>query len=449
MRSKAVDLRDGDVATPLADSLPRLRRLVSPYTGIVRLSFQLMAAPGDPKMAHVTCISANSAATIGGGGPDYSGGINPSYDRALAAAIGEAAERYAASSVPVERLRLATARELSEPHVDPATVGIFSPEQYASDATYVPFGADTPVQWVLGDNLATGEGTLIPSHFCYLPDHLVEGEARITYSTSSGLACGSSYGEALLSALYELVERDAFVLTWYGRLALPLLEWPGVDVLELEERLYYQPTGVEYRAVDLSAFCGVPTAMVVVRDPSAFVGLAVGAASARTSVEAVRKALREGFQTHAWARQIRLGQPDWTTSADFSEIKTFEDHVACYAFGKYPEETAFIDAGPQRRHVEAVPALCEPSVSEQIGAIVGRLQARGIDAYALDVTSPDVRDVGLCVVRVFCPQLARLDAGYTFRFLGVPRLYSGAYEAGVAPRPFRADELNTLPHPFP
>ena len=80
MRSKAVDLRDGDVATPLADSLPRLRRLVSPYTGIVRLSFQLMAAPGDPKMAHVTCISANSAATIGGGGPDYSGGINPSYD---------------------------------------------------------------------------------------------------------------------------------------------------------------------------------------------------------------------------------------------------------------------------------------------------------------------------------------------------------------------------------
>jgi ribosomal protein S12 methylthiotransferase accessory factor len=444
-----MDVRDGDVATPLSESLPRLRQLVSPYTGIVRLAFQMMAAPGDPKMAHVTCISANSASTVGGGGPDYSGGINPSYDRALAAAIGEAAERYAASSVPTDRLRLASARELSEPHVDPAAVGIFSREQYESDATFVPFDADTPVQWVLGNNVATGEETLIPSHFCYLPDHLVEGEARITYSTSSGLACGSTYAEALLSALYELVERDAFVLAWYGRHALPLLEWSGVEILELEERLYYAPTRVEYRAVDLSAFMNVPTAMIVVRDPSAFVSLAIGAASARTSIEAVRKALREGFQTHAWARQIRLSQPHWTTRSDFSEIKTFEDHVACYAFGKFPQETAFLDAGPERRHVDAVSTLCGPSVSEQIDAIVERFRARGIDVYSLDVTSPDVRDVGLCVVRAFSPQLARLDAAYTFRFLGVPRLYSGAYEAGIVPRAFRSDELNPLPHPFP
>jgi len=444
-----VIVRDADTVTPLSDSLPRLRRLVSPYTGIVRLSFQMMAAPGDPKMAHVTCISANSRDTIGGGGADYSGGINPSYDRALAAAIGEAAERYAASCVPVERLRLSPARELTSPHVDPADVGIFSAEQYATNPAYVPFDAGTPVQWIAGRNVATGEETLLPSQFCYLPDHRVAGEARITYCTSSGLACAATYAEALLSALYELVERDAFVLMWYNRLALPLLDWSGAEELETDERDYYAATGVQYRAVDLSAFCDVPSAMVVVRDASDFVSVATGAASARTATEAVRKAMREAFQTHAWARQIRIGQPGWKTAPDFSEIRTFEDHVALYAFGNCQAEAAFLDAAPERRRVADVPPLAGPAVGAQIAALVERLQARGVDVYALDVTSPDVRDAGLCVVRVFAPQLARLDAAHAERFLGVPRLYTGAHEAGLVPRPFEPEELNPFPHPFP
>ena len=44
-------------------------------------------------------------------------------------------------------------------------------------------------------------------------------------STSSGLACHGSLEEASLSGLFELVERDAFMLVWSNRLSLPRLTW--------------------------------------------------------------------------------------------------------------------------------------------------------------------------------------------------------------------------------
>lgn len=440
---------DVDVQTPLSESLPRLRRLVSPHTGIVRLAFGVLASPGDPRMHNVTCISSNSVPTIGAGGNDYSGGISASPEIALAAAIGEAAERYSASYVPFGKLRLAKARDLTVPHLDPSAIGFFSPEQYATLDAFVPFDRDTPVQWVPAVDVATGTQTLLPSALCYLPEHLVPGESRITYSTSSGVACAATSAEALLSGLYELVERDAFVLMWYSSLSLPLLEWSGAAELEADEERYYAPTGARYRAVDLSGFLGVPTVMVTVRDPSGFIDLAIGCASARTLRQAWGKAMREAFQTHAWARQIRLERPDWSFSADFSDIKTFEDHVAAHAIGTLAPQTAFLDASPLRRHVDDMPPVAGPSVRAQITALVERLRSRGFDVYALDVTSPDVADAGLRVVRAFSPQLARIDADYAYRFLGVPRLYDGAYQAGLLPQPLAPGALNPLPHPFP
>src|ERR1700733_12901954 len=440
---------DVDVPTPLSESLPRLRRLISPYTGIVRLAYQVLASPGDPRMHNVTCISANSEPTIGAGGNDYSGGISASPEIALAAAVGEAAERSSASYVPFGRLRLAKARELTLPHLDPADIGFFTPEQYATLDAFVPFDQDTPVQWVPAVNLATGVETLLPSALCYLPEHLVPGESRITYSTSSGVACGATYGEALLSGLYELVERDAFVLMWYSALSLPLLDWSGVAELQEEEERYYAPTGARYRAVDMSDFLGIPTVMVTVRDPSSFIDLAIGCASARTPRVAGRKAMREAFQTHAWARQIRLERPGWGFRDDFTDIKSFEDHVAAHAIGTLSAQTSFIDASAERRHVDDRAPVAGASVRAQIAALVERLRSRGLDTYALDVTSPDVHDAGLRVVRAFSPQLGRIDADYAYRFLGVSRLYTGAYEAGLLPQPLAPGALNPLPHPFP
>jgi ribosomal protein S12 methylthiotransferase accessory factor len=88
-------------------------------------------------------------------------------------------------------------------------------------------------------------------------------------------------------------------------------------------------------------------------------------------------------------------------------------------------------------------------VLELITAVAHRLSVRGVSAYAVDVTTPDVRSAGLRVVHVVAPELCPLDVVEGARFLGGRRMYHAAFEAGLRGRPLDPTELNPDPHPFP
>ncbi len=329
-------------------------------------------------------------------------------------------------------------------------MNFFSKAQYETTDKFVAFDDDTPAHWVRGTNLRSGEAVWIPSAFCYLPEHRRPEEPRVVYSTSSGVACAPTFEEALLSGLYELVERDAFLLMWYTRLSMPIVDCTGVAEMELNHDTYYNVKGLRYTVVDLSPFCDVPSAMALVRDETGYVQLATGAASARTMIDAAGKAVREAFQTYAWARQMRFLNPDWTEpDGDFSQVRDFEDHVALHAFGSHGEESAFMDSATQSRHVREVPPVSGPSVCEQIDAIVNRLGQRGMEVYAVDVTAPDLRQLGLRVVRAFCPELCQIDSEHAHRFLGIDRIYTGGVSEGLLGRRLDPHEINHFPHPFP
>jgi len=67
----------------------------------------------------------------------------------------------------------------------------------------------------------------------------------------------------------------------------------------------------------------------------------------------------------------------------------------------------------------------------------------------VDVTSPDVRELGLTVTRVIAPELCALDVSHRARFLGGERLTTAAYESGLRATPLELVDVNPLPHPFP
>ena len=73
-----------------------------------------------------------------------------------------------------------------------------------------------------------------------------------------------------------------------------------------------------------------------------------------------------------------------------------------------------------------------------------------VRVYAVDVTAPDVRSLGLRVAKVVAPELCALDVAHAARYLGgraaIPRLH---FQAGLVDRPLEPADLNPLPHPFP
>lgn len=436
-------------------AVPRgLGSLLSPLTGAVTALDERLLEPADALLHSAWCtLSAGTADD--GPAVRAGGGWSPSARAARAAAAGEAVERASAAHVP-DDLVLASAEELGPAALDPARVRLFLGGQIAG-TPYAQLTPRTRVRWVRARRLPDGAEAWVPAQLVFLagmPDD--PPEPLLTVPTSSGLACAPTRERALLSALLELVERDAFSLAWASRLSLPHLTWEGNAALESLVRERLASTGLAFAAIDLSAFLDTPVALAVVTTPSGLPGpTAVGAAAATTDEDAAARALAEGFAAFAAARALAA-----TRDADFepdgSGLDSFDDRVLFYADPARAGALSFLAASRERRHVDDVPPLVPglpaatgPDVDRAVNALCDRLFARGAVAYAVDVTAPDVAAAGLHVVRVVCPELCPLDALHALRFLGVPRLLTGAWDAGLLQRPLTVEEVNSDPHPFP
>jgi ribosomal protein S12 methylthiotransferase accessory factor len=444
-----VELRSLQPTAP-ADVLPRLRTFVSPFTGVVHGLGDGLAAPDEHRLISIGCDLADGWPTIGEELDVHSGSDHWWREAAEAAAIGEALERYSASFVPAERLVVSSAAELPGA-VDPERFALFDDSQFAAPGfPFRQFRRDTVVSWVEGFSLPGGEPAFLPAQLVFMPWRLrAAGEEQIGHTTSSGLACAPTLEEAVLTGLLEQVERDAVMLAWYNRLSLPLLDWSGDDELVQLDRRYFAPTRLRYSAVDLSIFVGIPTVLGVVHGPPGALGaLGIGAASAPTVVAAWRKALAEAFSVQRWVRDRAFEEPEELDRAA-AQIRTFDAHTMFYARPSRAASAAFLDSSPERRDTRGVAPLEGSNVLERIEAVCRRLDRRGVSAFAVDVTSPDVRGAGLSVVHAIAPELCQLDVVHRARFLGSRRLYEAAFDAGLVSSPLTPADLNSDPHPFP
>lgn len=391
---------------------------MSPYVGVVRGVDEVLAQPSDIRLANVLCETGFAKLLIGHGATHLGSGSGTSR-AARAAAIGEAVERYSACWFDDAGAIVATAAELGDRVVEPARFALFSERQHHLPGfPYAPFTDGTRVAWV-----PARERVLVPAQLVYLGWTLRPGEERIAHATSNGLACGPTFSAARRTGLLELVERDAFMITWNAQLSWPLLEWRDNLRLTRFERRFVRPTGLQVSAVDLSAFWGVPCVLGVARSTvPGDAPFGVGAGAALTIERAVEKAIDEAIRVRSWASALRAnGSPPPVREA----IREFDQHIHYYAFDEHAAAADFLDASDERRDVSSV---------EPITAV------DGVSAYAVDVTAPDVRAAGLRVVKVLAPELCALDVVHACRYLGGRRLYEYVGDE---------DEINPEPHPFP
>ena len=435
--------------TPLDEALGRLEAACSPVTGIVTHVVRTLHGTDHASLPNHACRLASARHTLGAATVEYGSGAAVSHAQARAAALGEALERYSATYLPTSRLLRTTARALGGRAVPPGRFALFHPAQLGQPSfPFAPFTEDTELAFVEGVSLADGAPAFAPAELVFLRPP-PPSDRPIAYPTSSGLACAPTAREAALAALLELVERDAVMLAWNASLSLPRITWDSdPTALRLANR-FFEPTGLRYAVVDGSAFLDVPVAIAVVHGaPGSGAALAVGAGCAAEPRAAWLKSLSEGFGVHRWLCSVTAGAPDRAPPAP-EEVQTFDDHMLFYARDEEARLAAFLDASPSSCPLDALPRLGGSTPEALLDELVHRLARRGVTAYAFDATSPDVRSLGLHVVRAVAPELCQLDVSHTARFLGGERLFTAPSEAGLASRRLRLADVNPHPHPFP
>ncbi len=439
-------------------SLERLTELwddlVDERVGIVHRVAELPLDDDDPDFFHYYSLACNTSRFTTLKNFDHNGGVSTIRAVAVAKALGEAVERYCSAIFNYKDVLVARFRDLERPAVAPERFALYRPSQYGTEGfPWHPFTHETLVGWTPGVSLLTRDQVLVPASMVFVPYHYIasRGERPIVQPISTGLACGCSSPEAAVSALCEVIERDAFTIHWQSRLTPPCIRPETIPPAprELIERI--TELNLEVKVLDATSDLAVPTFLTIVFGTSPHSpAVAVAAATDPSREVALRKCLEELVHTRKYAKQVMHWIPPVPVdvAGGHPEITDQATHLRFYC----PQEArALVDFlwrdAPARDFSEVADASADDKRTE-LQRITALLEARGLEPILFDLTTPDVRELGLHVVRAVVPGMHPLFMGFRNRALGGRRLYEVPALLGQ-PALGQDQPDNPYPHPFP
>jgi ribosomal protein S12 methylthiotransferase accessory factor len=387
----------------------------------------------------------------------------PGRASAEVVAIFEALERYGGLRPRGKRTTVnASFAELGPDRaIDPVLLGVPDVPPAPGGPAFTGDVHNTAVRWVYGYSLRYQRPILVPEGYAY---YGTSREPHFAYECSNGCALGSTLEQAILHAIYEVAERDAFLITWYARLPLPRLDPRSIedDGVRLIIDMAENDTGMRFHVFDATMPEGIPSLWVSFVDEDDRPGepKAYFSAGAHLDPErALRSALMECAVGGRAMRRV-FADPDVIAGAremlaEPDRVTQMEHHAWLNAL---PEAWPRLDFLYQRERIrpfaEAFPPAIrlppQATVLAQLTEALDRYRAGGLDVIVVDQTAPEHRAAGLACVKAIIPGTLPMTFGHRFRrAASLPRLGAVPVQLGYRARPLTHDEINPHPHPFP
>jgi ribosomal protein S12 methylthiotransferase accessory factor len=425
--------------TPINHSLlvpEGLRLLADPRAGVIRHLF-VFEGDGNDTPAMPICASAvmDQPQLRQMGKSNLQGeGKGATREEAVLSAIGEGVERYAASLWNQAELTKGSLKELGDRAFDPRWLVLYDAEQYARPGfTFGPMDSNAPMLWADGCWLDTGVKVLVQAQATYLG--FTGDEMSIGQTTSNGLAAGSSFEAAALRALYELIERDAFMLHWLAGLRGKRIDPDDCDEASRKALDEVQRLGAQTELYLLDVDTGYPTvACLGLGDGVSWPGATIGLGTHADIDVAMRKAVLEHGHYGPFMRRLMREGRHQHVRAPVDVVGSL-DHGLYYC---HADNAAWLDGLRQSQFSVSLADLRKKYREEpSLTACVARLSASGIRTAAVDVTTPDLVLAGLSVVRAFGTYAQPIHFGFGYERRNNPRL-----------KALLNGPIQTMPHPI-
>ncbi|MGK4000902.1 TOMM precursor leader peptide-binding protein [Sorangium sp. So ce1024] len=349
---------------------------------------------------------------------------------ALIRATGEAVERYSAGLFDKQRLLRAPVAAMKGDFIAPERLCLYSEEQYARPGfPYPRLDPATPIEWVLGRWLDTRAPVYVPALPTYY-DYCAGRDAHFCQVTSNGLAAGPTLEAAAMGAALELIERDAFMISWLARRpARRILPDDSVDLEVHEIARQLEERGARIELYLLDAGIAVPVVMCVgYGDGKRWPGAVVSIAAHLSPLAAIRKAVLEQGQIVSYVFRLMTGE-ELAIPERPEDVRALEDHAIYYVPASRAAAFSFLREGGTVTAAE----LEEPE-EVTLSELARRVTAAGLRIAIVDVTSPDLIATPFRVARAIGPDFQQIHFGHEVARLGNPRLHAMAPH-GINPDP--------------
>ncbi len=315
---------------------------------------------------------------------NQSAGVAINWDQAFIKTIGEALERYS-SGVYDSNSFVSGSTSSFKNSIPPSFFVQPSPDLYE----------DESIDWVEGIDLNSNKKVLLPADFAVFPPPSEYYKPAIT----TGLAIGNSIIEAQLSGLYEVIERDATMLSWYSTRPVPEF-LPDDSEFDLLSQMALSQ-GLTTTALLVTQDIDIPVVTAAVHRPSKWPKFAVGSCANinpnQAAIGALSEALQNWMELRSMGPEVAKNQP--------SAIGTYSN------FSK--EAQSFIECSDSISSNDlSISTFSEPS--GELSSIINHLNSLDLHAYSVKLTPPDIAILGFEAVRILIPEAQPLFFGKSF-----------------------------------
>ncbi|MBW2061102.1 MAG: YcaO-like family protein [Deltaproteobacteria bacterium] len=224
--------------------------------------------------------------------------------------------------------------------------------------------SDLKLSWTPAFNLTQGRAYLIPFNWFY------------EINEFNGPAAGNSMEEALMQGLCEVVERHVSALICRDRLALPSIDTTslkGPIARELVRK--FERQGIKLFVKDFTLDMGLPSVGALAYDPGTFPLLSEIVYTAGTAPDPEKAFIR----TLTEVAQL---------AGDFNTGSTF----VASGLPKYtdPAQAEYVTRSGPSVPMSDLPDVSHNNIKVEVERIVAVLAERGYEAYAMNITHPDL-----------------------------------------------------------
>lgn len=362
------------------DPLTTLRRIepLCKVAGITRVAdITGLDRVGIPVFSSIRPSAESGAITV------YNG-KGASSEQARVSAIMEAMERYS-GEVRGDRLERKGVDDMlsSEHALDPRA--LILPQRTAAHLMY------QSVAWVKGFDLQEQESIWVPASAVFHPYNSTL-DMPLFRTNTNGLASGNTMEEAVVHALCEVVERDAWSICESRRRLVGDIEPPAKDKLIASMIEKFTSNGIEVHLKDLTSDVGLPTFAaaaddVRLQDPALLcLGMGTHLNPRITIIRALTEVAQSRLtQIHGAREDTVRGGP--TRQLGYERMK----RLNAMWFSSSSQSRILDDYGP----------LDTPDLFEDMNVVLERLRSRGFKrAIAVDLTRKELK---IPVVRTIIP----------------------------------------------
>lgn len=344
---------------------------------------------------------------------------------------------------------------LQEESLHPETVGTHSKEQYA--LPHFPFQAFDPEQkmnWVWSYCLTKQKPMLVPELLAY---YSLGGGKGFVYETSNGCALGASLEEAIFHGIMEILERDAFLLTWYAQLPLPRIDPFSSGDIELDLMLHriLEVAGYEIHLFNATLEHGIPSIWAIARNKKEKGFHLICAAGTHFDlIKATKNALHElaGMMLTLDTKAEKQREKYLNMLDKPHLVKEMPDHSMLYSIPETEHRLDFLLQ--QKTRIQTFQDIARPPVSKDLKVdleyVIEILQQLNMDVLVVNQTTSELQKQKLHCVKVIIPGMLPMTFGHHLtRLEGLPRILEVPKKLGYTKSILTIEQLNPHPHPFP